>query len=99
MTSDSQYDTGAAANAALQAQDLAGAAASKILSLPDDQWIQEILGWEKYIWASLQTMVSDYAIGYGAQAPAAQKYVRTVLTPGERELRGVQRMIKSGGFV
>ncbi|KAF1974301.1 hypothetical protein BU23DRAFT_113994 [Bimuria novae-zelandiae CBS 107.79] len=44
-------------------------------------------------------MVSDYAIGYGAQTPSAQSYVRTDLTPGERQLCGVQRMIKSGGFV
>jgi hypothetical protein len=84
---------------ACQAQILAQRNGGQFLSLPDDQWVQEIVSWEKYIWASLQTMVSDYAIGFGAQAPSAQSYVRTNLTQGERQLCGVQRMVKSGGFM
>ncbi|KAJ4305538.1 hypothetical protein N0V90_001069 [Kalmusia sp. IMI 367209] len=99
VTSSFQYDTATAAAVVFQAQDLAERSGGQILELPDDQWIQEILGWEKYIWASMQTMVSDYAIGYGAQTPLVQSYVRTNLTQGERQLCGVQRMVKSGGFV
>lgn len=98
-TSSARFDTASAADAILKVQDLAGSSGSQILSLPDDQWIQEITRWEKYIWASVQTVVSDYAVGYGARAPSAQSYVRTILSPGERELCGAQRMMKSGGFV
>ena len=70
-----------------------------ITSLPNDQWMREVLEWEKYIWASLQTVVSDYAIGYTALDPSTQDSIRKNLTVGEKQLCQVQRMKRSGGFM
>ena len=59
--------------------------------------MQEVLAWEKYIWASLQIMLSDYAVGYVNIDPTIQA-TRKNLTTGEQQLCGAQRMMKSGGF-
>jgi hypothetical protein len=99
VTSSYLYSVVLAPRVVFQARDMAVQSEGRVTSLPDDQWMREILGWEKYIWASLQTVVSDYAIGYGALTASVQPYVRTQLTPGERELCGLQKMVKPGGFV
>ena len=70
-----------------------------IPSLPDDQWINEILGWERLIWASLQTTVSDYAVGYTTKVPRLDGNMKRNMSKGERELCNVQRMVKPGGLV
>jgi hypothetical protein len=67
--------------------------------LSDDQWVQEVVGWEKFVWASLQSVVSDYAIGFAAREPSVEKYIKTDLTLGERQLCQSQRLRKSGGFM
>ncbi|KAF2651759.1 hypothetical protein K491DRAFT_681917 [Lophiostoma macrostomum CBS 122681] len=93
------YDSASAADTVFEAGDIAAQSAGRLQPLPDDQWIREIVGWERYFWASVQTVVSDYAIGYGALVPSIQSYVRTNLTAGERQLCSMQRMVKPGGFV
>lgn len=70
-----------------------------ITSLPNDQWMKEVLEWEKYIWASIQTVVSDYAIGYTALDPSTHDSIRTNLTNGEQQLCRAQKMKRSGGFM
>ena len=54
-----------------------------IVSLPDDQWVREIVRLEGMIWAALQTLTSDYAIGFSVQAPALEEFVRRNLTEGK----------------
>lgn len=66
---------------------------------PKDQWVSEILGWEKYIWATFQAYISDYAVGYSARVPALKDFLQTNLTKGERELCSVQRMVKPSGVM
>ncbi|KAF2120277.1 hypothetical protein BDV96DRAFT_642118 [Lophiotrema nucula] len=70
-----------------------------IASLPDDQWVREIVRLEGLIWAALQTLTSDYAIGVGVQTPAVKDFLRKNLIDGEKQLCGVQRMRKAGAIV
>lgn len=53
VTSSGRYDTAAAAGTLSKVQDLADISGGQILSLPNDQWVQEVIAWEKYIWASM----------------------------------------------
>lgn len=73
--------------------------AGYIDALPDDQWVQEAVGWESFVWAALQTAVSDYAIGPDLREPTARAYMRNETTLGEKQLCQVQRMRRSGGFL
>ena len=67
--------------------------------IPDNQWAIEIVEWERYIWAQLQTFVSDYSVGYGIQWPELTPLLRRNMTNGEKRLCQVQRRMKSGGLV
>lgn len=71
----------------------------RIPSLPDDQWVTEVIGWESTAWASLQIAVGDYFTGARARDPFGDLYVKTVASKAEKALCGMQRMRKSGGFV
>ena len=64
--------------------------------IPDNQWAIEIVEWERYIWAQLQTFVSDYSVGYGIQWPELTPLLRRNMTNGEKRLCQVQRRMKSG---
>ncbi|CAO2652324.1 Nn.00g006070.m01.CDS01 [Neocucurbitaria sp. VM-36] len=66
---------------------------------PTDQWVTEVVGWEKYIWATFQAYISDYAVGFSARVPALKEYIQTNLTQGEKELCKVQRMVKPSGVM
>ncbi|KAH7392537.1 hypothetical protein BKA66DRAFT_457717 [Pyrenochaeta sp. MPI-SDFR-AT-0127] len=66
---------------------------------PTDQWVTEVVGWEKFIWSTFQTYIADYAIGYSARVPQLKEYIQTNLTKGEEELCGVQRMVKPSGVM
>jgi hypothetical protein len=68
-------------------------------SLPDDQWLQELVAWESHVWAGLQMAVSDYAIGIAARDAAAASFVRNDTDAGEKQLCQSQRMRMAGGFV
>jgi hypothetical protein len=68
-------------------------------AFPNDQWVSEVAGWEKYIWATFQAYISDYAVGYSVRVPALKESLRTNLTNGERELCGKQRMLKPSGVM
>ena len=50
------------------------------------------------VWATLQGLISDYAIGPKAYDDVADKYVDSPQTPGEIALCHSQKMIKAGGF-
>jgi len=93
------YDTSDAALTGLEVDRIMGDSTGYIDNLPHDQWVREILGWEKLIWASRQVLVSDYAIGYSARVDSIQEFIGKDLLPGERQLCGTQRMRKNGGFV
>lgn len=67
--------------------------------VPDDQWITEIQGWESFVWASLQTRVTDYAIGPQVREEDSAKYTLKPDSDGFKQLCMVQRMRKAGGFV
>ena len=99
ITSSFELDLGDASSSVFEAQNLAERGAGRIISLPDDQWVREVVGWERYIWAAMQTMITDYAIGFVNHVPSVASYVRSNLTVGEKQLCGAQRMVKPGGFV
>ncbi|ORY10988.1 hypothetical protein BCR34DRAFT_588267 [Clohesyomyces aquaticus] len=61
--------------------------------------VQEVIGWEAFVWAVLQTAVSDYAIGSAVREPSARAYMKNNTTKGEKELCQVQRVRMAGGFV
>jgi hypothetical protein len=82
----------------LQASYLAGTT-GVITSLLDDQWVREVVAWEKDVLAALQITVADYALGYETQDSSAQDATKNVTTLGEKQLCQSQRMRKSGGFV
>ncbi|KAF2677350.1 hypothetical protein K458DRAFT_396047 [Lentithecium fluviatile CBS 122367] len=37
------------------------------VTLPDDQWVREMVGCESFVWACLQTVIPDYAIDAGVR--------------------------------
>ncbi|KAH7372353.1 hypothetical protein BKA66DRAFT_423129 [Pyrenochaeta sp. MPI-SDFR-AT-0127] len=82
-----------------QASSLIKRADARIESLPDDQWKQEVVGWEKETWAALQILVSQYAIGPKVSDPLADNYWIHPETRAEKTLCGAQKMTKSGDFV
>lgn len=69
-----------------------------IATLPDDQWISELQGWESITWATHQTVIADFAIGPTLRDPLAISYVLPPTNEAERSLCGMQKMRKSGGF-
>ena len=70
-----------------------------ISSLPNDQWVTEVVGWEAITWASLQIAVGDYFTGAKARDLFADAYVKRPETDGEKKLCGMQRIRKSGAVV
>ncbi|KAF2264053.1 hypothetical protein CC78DRAFT_617092 [Lojkania enalia] len=68
-------------------------------SLPNDQWVNEVIGWESSIWAQLQIAIPDYAIGLASRYPVSDAYIQPPSTPAQKQLCGMQKMPKSGGFV
>jgi len=92
------YDISDAGQDLLKAKDLAGGT-GYIPSLPDDQWIQEVTRWEAFVWATLQTAITDYAVGPSVREPSARAHIRNVTNDGEKELCRALRMKRSGGFV
>ncbi|KAF2277918.1 uncharacterized protein EI97DRAFT_415680 [Westerdykella ornata] len=72
---------------------------NEIPALPDDQWIKELQGWEAFVWASHQIIITDYAVGPGVRSPPTHKYVVPPSDDGEVKLCSKQKMRKPGGFV
>jgi hypothetical protein len=98
ITSSLLFDISDAGQDVLKATSLAGGT-GYIPSLPDDQWVQEVTGWEAFVWAALQTAVTDYAVGPTVREPSAQAYMKNETTGGEKKLCQAQRVRRSGGFV
>ena len=73
---------------------VSGVVSSKV---PIDQWISEVVAWESFTWAILQTAISDYATGW-ARVPAASEKPSTPNEPGSEGLCKAQKMRKTGGF-
>jgi hypothetical protein len=67
--------------------------------IPSTQWIKEVEGFDSFMWASLQTLVADYAIGPSVRTAELQEYIIKPKTLGEKYLCGAQKMRKPGGFV
>ena len=66
--------------------------------LPNDQWVQELKGFESSVWAMLQIAISDYAIGASVRDLEAAKLMRSNITSGEQRLCGMQKMMNPGGY-
>jgi len=66
--------------------------------LPDDQWKIEAREQESRVWAVLQILLADYAIGAQATEPNAHGYVDPPSSAAEKGLCHSVRMKKSGGF-
>lgn len=92
------FDISDAGQDLLKAKDLAGGT-GYLVSLPHDQWVQEVTRWEAFVWAALQTAIVDYAVGPSVREPSAQAHTRNATTNGERELCKALRVKKAGGFV
>jgi hypothetical protein len=90
-------NTPGAINTGIKASDLLDSSGI-IHSLPDDQWIQELIGWESHVWAGLQHSVADHAIGTTARGGGAASLQSNETDIGEQQLCGSQRMRMAGGF-
>lgn len=66
--------------------------------LPDDQWKIEAQAQESRVWAVVQTLLADYAIGAQVTEPNAHGYVNPPSTAAEKHLCHSMRMKKTGGF-
>ncbi|KAF2261148.1 hypothetical protein CC78DRAFT_570714 [Lojkania enalia] len=66
--------------------------------IPSDQWINEITFWQSYVYAGLQTMLADVAVGPIRRDADADQYTDPPITPGEKMLCKSMKMRKSGGF-
>lgn len=82
----------------LQADKLIGAA-GYISSLPNGQWVTEIIAWESQAYAALQIAIEKYATGPRSIDPHADSYTRQPQTDGEKALCMKQRVRKSGGLM
>lgn len=69
-----------------------------VTALPDNQWEKEVFAWETYVWAGLQILLSDYAVGPKSRDPAAGNYTDSPSTAAEKQMCGAIVMKKSGGF-
>jgi hypothetical protein len=68
------------------------------MGLPDDQWKIEAMEQESRVWAVVQILLADYAIGAQVTEPNAHGYVNPPSTAAEKQLCHSMRMKKSGGF-
>ena len=73
-------------------------AAMPIDSASSTQWINEATSWSKYLLASTQVILADFAMGPGTRSPSSKDKIRRPETEGEKTLCGAQKMRKSGGF-
>ncbi|KAJ4360713.1 uncharacterized protein N0V89_001280 [Didymosphaeria variabile] len=69
-----------------------------IATVSDDQWKIEAISQDSKVWAVLQILLADYAIGAQATEPHAYEYVDKPATAAEQSLCHAMRMKKSGGF-
>jgi hypothetical protein len=90
-------NTPGAVNTGLKAKELLDSS-GVIHYIPDDQWIQEFIGWESHVWAGLQFAVADHAIGTSTRQGSAGSLQRDYTNDGEKQLCGSQRMRMAGGF-
>lgn len=67
--------------------------------IPSDQWIIEARAAESLVWASMQVMIADYAIGPGVRHPALVNATQTPETTGDKALCNSIKVRKAGGFV
>jgi hypothetical protein len=56
-------------------------------SLPDDQWLQELIAWESHVWAGLQMGIVNYARGYSDRDPTAAKFLKNNTGKGVKSYR------------
>jgi len=68
-------------------------------TLPDDQWIQEVTGWESFVWAALQLNILEHAIGPAVREPSVVALMKNQTSTGEKQLCNVQKVRVSGGFM
>ena len=73
--------------------------AGYLTRLPDGHWVDEVVAWEKKIWAAFQIVISDYAVGYATREKSIAQSLRRNLTTAEQKICGAQKMRKSGGFM
>jgi hypothetical protein len=67
--------------------------------LNPDQWVKEVESMDSFVWAALQSLVADYAIGPSVRTAEMADYVLAPESPGDKQLCRMQRMRKAGGFV
>ena len=67
-------------------------------TLPNNQWKIEAVHQDSFVWAVIQILLTDYAIGAGAYDPAPHKAVEVPNTPAQKALCSSIRMRKPGGF-
>lgn len=67
-------------------------------ALPDNQWRVEAISQESKVWAIIQILLADYAIGAQTTDPHAYDYIDKPATAAEKSVCHAMRMRKSGGF-
>ncbi|KAJ4302760.1 hypothetical protein N0V90_001651 [Kalmusia sp. IMI 367209] len=66
--------------------------------LPDDQWVQEIIGWEAFVWSGYQTMLTTSVIGPKVFDESGDDYRDSPTDAGDKQLCQSLKMRKAGGF-
>lgn len=66
--------------------------------LPNDQWKNEAISWVSTVWAGVQTMLTDYAVGPKERDPLADDYIDPPSNQSDKTLCKSVRMRKPGGF-
>ncbi|KAF1957462.1 hypothetical protein CC80DRAFT_470752 [Byssothecium circinans] len=66
--------------------------------LPDDQWIRELVNWERISWTAYQMLLSVSIIGPKVFDEFADEYREAPKTEGDRALCRSLKMRKAGGF-
>jgi hypothetical protein len=69
------------------------------VQVPSNQWIIEARAMESFVWASMQVVIADYAIGISARNPDLASATIKPETDGDKMLCGSMKMRKAGGFV
>jgi hypothetical protein len=72
--------------------------AGVVPAISNEQWINELHRYESIVFAGIQYVISDYAVGPKSKDPQADSYTRLPMTAGEKQLCGMQKMTRSGGF-
>ncbi|KAF2736964.1 hypothetical protein EJ04DRAFT_562032 [Polyplosphaeria fusca] len=72
--------------------------AGEVPELPSDQWKKEVLSWQSFGWAGMQTFIATALTGPKELDPSADSYTIQPTSEGDKQLCKALKMRKTGGF-